>query len=249
MPNKKDNAKEPDLEAMAASGVHLGTLRTHSNPKMKPYIWGNKNTLLLIDLEKSKENLEKAISFLIDIKKKDGLILFVGTGIAAKEVTKKVAEDLDMPHVVERWLGGTLTNFSTISRQVNQLKELERQKAAGEFGKYTKYEIQKLEEKIVKLKKEFGGLLKLNRLPNVLWVSSAYYDKIAVDEAIKKNIPIVGIVNTGSDPTLLTCPIPANDTALTSVTFILELVEEALINVKSAPAETAASNKESNGKD
>jgi len=249
MPNKKDNAKEPDLEAMAASGVHLGTLRAHSNPKMKPYIWGNKNTLLLIDLEKSKENLEKAISFLIDIKKKDGLILFVGTGIAAKEVTKKVAEDLDMPHVVERWLGGTLTNFSTISRQVNQLKELERQKAAGEFGKYTKYEIQKLEEKIVKLKKEFGGLLKLNRLPNVLWVSSAYYDKIAVDEAIKKNIPIVGIVNTGSDPTLLTCPIPANDTALTSVTFILELVEEALINVKSAPAETAASNKESNGKD
>lgn len=253
LPNMSDkkNSLKLDSEAMAASGIHLGTLKIHGNPKMKPYIWGNKNSTLVIDLEKSKENLEKAMDFLIDIREKGGLILFVGTGIAAKEATKKLAEELNMPYVIERWLGGTLTNFSVINRQVNQLRELESQKSSGEFEKYTKYESQKLEEKIIKLRKEFSGLLKLNHLPAALWVSSAYYDRIAVDEAVKKNIPVVGIVNTNSNPALFTCPIPANDAASTSVVFILNLVEESLINIKMkpAPAEVTISNKKSNDKD
>ena len=229
----------PDLESMAASGVHLGTLRSRSNPKMKPYIWAVKNSFQVIDLEKSRDNLKIALEFLVGVRKKGGIILFVGTGVAAKETPKKLAEELGAPYVAERWLGGTITNFSTISRQVNQLKDLESQKASGGFEKYTKYETLKLEEKMGKLRKEFGGLTGMSRLPDAVWVASANYDKIAVAEANKKNIPIAGLVNTNSDPTLFDYPVPANDTALSSVNFLINLVRDAIINVKPAAPEPA----------
>ena len=234
----ENNILEPDLEALTLQGVHLGALRSHSHPKMKSYVWSNRNIFQIIDLEKSKEGLKAALDFLVGIRKKGGTILFVGTGFAAKEITKKVAEDLDMPYVAERWLGGTFTNFPTISRRINYLKDLESQKASGEFEKYTKYEALKLQEKIKKLRKDLGGLVNLNRLPDAIWVSSANYDKIAVKEAVKKNVPIIGLVNTNADPTLFNYPIPANDSAIGAVSFILNLVRETLINVKiTVPAE------------
>ncbi|MDO8676729.1 MAG: 30S ribosomal protein S2 [Candidatus Azambacteria bacterium] len=245
---KNNNTIELDLETMALSGLHLGSQKSSGNPKMKPFIWDRKNSFLVIDLEKSKENLIEALNFLISIRKKGGVILFVGTGIAAKEITKKVAQELNMPFVTERWLGGTFTNFQTISKRVEHLKDLEKQKVAGEFSKYTKYEVGKLEEKMKKLKKEFGGLISLSRLPDAIWVSSAKYDKIAVAEAAKKNIPIVGIVNTNSDPAPFTHPIPANDTALNSVNFILNLVRESLINVKPVVVEAETKTEESKNK-
>ena len=229
----KNNILESDLENMASSGVHLGSLRHYSHPKMKPYVWSGKNVFQIIDLQKSKKMLVEAINFLTSVKKKGGMILFVGTGLAAKDIVKNVAEELNMPYVVERWLGGTLTNFPTISRRIDYLKNLENQKQSGEFEKYTKYEVSKLEEKIIKLKKYLSGLLNLNRLPDAVWVSSGNYDKIAAVEAIKKSIPVAGIVNTNSDPALFNYPIPANDTALNSVSFILNSVKDALINVKS----------------
>ena len=229
----KNNILESDLENMASSGVHLGSLRHYSHPKMKPYVWSGKNVFQIIDLQKSKEMLVEAINFLTSVKKKGGMILFVGTGLAAKDIVKNVAEELNMPYVVERWLGGTLTNFPTISRRIDYLKNLENQKQSGEFEKYTKYETLKLEKKIIKLKKYLSGLLNLNRLPDAVWVSSGNYDKIAAVEAIKKSIPVAGIVNTNSDPALFNYPIPANDTALNSVSFILNSVKDALINVKS----------------
>ena len=229
----KNNILESDLENMASSGVHLGSLRHYSHPKMKPYVWSGKNVFQIIDLQKSKEMLVEAINFLTSVKKKGGMILFVGTGLAAKDIVKSVAEELNMPYVVERWLGGTLTNFPTISRRIDYLKNLENQKKSGEFEKYTKYETLKLEKKIIKLKKYLSGLLNLNRLPDAVWVSSGNYDKIAAVEAIKKSIPVTGIVNTNSDPALFNYPIPANDIALSSVSFILNSVKDALISVKS----------------
>ena len=228
----KNNILESDLENMASSGVHLGSLRHYSHPKMKPYVWSGKNVFQIIDLQKSKKMLVEAINFLTSVKKKGGMILFVGTGLAAKDIVKSVAEELNMPYVVERWLGGTLTNFPTVSRRIDYLKNLENQKKSGEFEKYTKYETLKLEKKIIKLKKYLSGLLNLNRLPDAVWVSSGNYDKIAAVEAIKKSIPVTGIVNTNSNPALFNYPIPANDTALNSVSFILDSVKDALINVK-----------------
>jgi len=239
----KNDILEPDLEALALHGVHLGALRSHSHPKMKPYVWSNRNIFQIIDLEKSKEDLKAALDFLVGIRKKGSIILFVGTGFAAKEITKKVAEDLGMPYVTERWLGGTFTNFPTISRRIDYLRNLESQKASGEFEKYTKYETLKLQEKIKKLRKDLGGLINLNRLPDAIWVSSANYDKIAVKEAVKKNVPVVGLVNTNADPTLFDYPIPANDNAISAVNFILNLVRETLINVKmTVPVEPEADN-------
>jgi len=241
----ENNILEPDLEALTLQGVHLGALRSHSHPKMKSYVWSNRNIFQIIDLEKSKEGLKAALDFLVGIRKKGGTILFVGTGFAAKEITKKVAEDLDMPYVTERWLGGMFTNFPTISRRINYLKDLESQKASGEFEKYTKYEALKLQEKIKKLRKDLGGLVNLNRLPDAIWVSSANYDKIAVKEAVKRNVPVVGLVNTNADPTLFNYPIPANDNAISAVSFILNLVRETLVNVKiTAPVELEAKVKE-----
>ncbi len=228
----KNNILEPDLEVMASSGIHLGSLRSHSNPKMKPYVWSGKNVFQIIDLQKSKDMLLAAIDFLISVKKKGGVILFVGTGLAAKDIVRTVAEELDMPYVVERWLGGTLTNFLTIKRRIDYLKDLESQKKSGEFEKYTKYEALKLEEKIVKLKKYLSGLLNLSKLPDAVWVSSGNYDKIAAVEAKKKFIPVAGIINTNSNPDLFNYPIPASDAALNSVGFILNSVKDALINVK-----------------
>lgn len=251
MVETKNNTIKIDIEDMALSGVHVGALRARGNPKMKSYIWSSKNAFQIIDLEKSKENLTAALEFLSEIKRKGGVILFVGTGVAAKEITKKTAEELGMPYVVERWLGGTLTNFQTISKRVNYLKDLQSQKASGGFEKYTKYEALKLQQKMNKLLKDFGGIMNLGRMPDAVWVCSGNYDKIAVAEAIKKGIPTIGVVNTNTDPTLLTYPVPANDTALNSVNFILNLVKDVLSRVKVAvkevaPEETAAAKK--NGK-
>ncbi len=234
----KSKISAPDLESLASHGVHFGALKAHGNPKMKPFIWSNKNIFQIIDLEKSKEYLERALDFLIGIKKKGGVILFVGTGFAAKDITRKTADALGMPYVVERWLGGTFTNFSTIHRRIEYLKNLKSQKASGEFEKYTKYESLKLEEKMEKLEKELGGLADLNRLPDAVWIGSANYDKIAVEEAAKKKVPIAGIVNTNSDPSHFEYPVPAADNSIDAVEYILNLVKNALINVK---AETPAS--------
>ena len=230
-----DGREELDLEVMASSGIHLGSLRSYGNPKMKPYIWSGKNVFQIIDLQKSRDMLMEAINFLVSVKKKNGTILFVGTGLGAKDIVKDVAEELKMPYVVERWLGGTLTNFATINRRVEYLKNLLSQQKTGEFEKYTKYEVSKLEKKITKLQKYLSGLLELNRLPDAVWISSGNYDKIAAVEAKKKSISVIGIVNTNSDPSLFTYPIPANDTSLSSIGFILNSVRDVLINVKSEP--------------
>jgi small subunit ribosomal protein S2 len=223
----RPEGREPSMETMASHGVHLGALRAHSHPKMKPYVWSNKSIFQIIDLEKSKKDLKLALDFLVGVRKKG-------------------AEALDMPYVTERWLGGTFTNFPTISRRIEYLKTLESQKAAGEFDKYTKYEASKLQEKIQKLRKDLGGLVNMTRLPDAMWASSANYDKIAVKEAFQKNVPVAGLVNTNADPTIFNYPIPAGDSAVSSVSFILNLVKEALIDVKTAlPAEPEVVPKES----
>ena len=236
---KNNEIMEPDLEVMASKGIQLGSLRSYGHPKMKPYVWSGKNVFQIIDLEKSRVKLMEAIDFLVSVKKKGGVILFVGTGLASKDIVKTVAEDLEMPYVVERWLGGTLTNFSTISRRVEYLKNLENQKKTGEFNKYTKYEVSKLEEKIIKLRKYLSGLLNMNRLPDAVWISSGNYDKIAAVEAKKKNISVIGIVNTNSDPSLFNYPVPASDNSLSSVGFILNSVKDSLIDVKKIETENS----------
>lgn len=220
-----------DPQSMIKTGVHLGTRRLFSNPKMKPYIWATKNTFQIIDLEKTAETFESALQFLENIRKSNGVILIVGTSVAAREAVLKFAKELNSPFVTDRWLGGTLTNWPTISGRINYLKDLETRKTSGDFEKYTKYETQKMEEKIEKLNKDLGGLKTMAKLPNVVWVCSGASDKIAVLEARKKNIPVIGLVNTNTDPTILDYPIPCNDSAKSAVEYIIELIGSRLAGI------------------
>ncbi len=245
MEELKNNDSNPggELEAMANAGVHLGHRRAYGNPKMKPYVWSNKNAFQIIDLEKSMKRLGAGIEYLSEILQKGGVILFVGTNVIARGATKDLAESLLMPYVTERWLGGTLTNWPTISRRIEYLKDLEAKKAAGEFEKYTKYEAQKLDEKIEKLNRYLIGLKSLQKLPNAVWITSSTHDRIAAREAAKKNIPAVGLVNTNADPSLLTHPIPANDDSLGSVNYILNFVKDSLVKVKASLPKAAENDK------
>lgn len=220
------------VEDMVKAGLYLGYQRLKANPKMKPFIWANKNSFQIIDLETTVQLLDKAIKFLIDIKAGGGVILFVGTGVVAQDIVKSVAVDLGMPYVTERWLGGTITNWQTISKRIAYLKDLESKKTSGDFGKYTKYEVLKLEEKMAKLEKYLGGLKNLGRLPDAIWVSSYSADHIAVLEASRKHIPVVGLVNTNGDPTDLDFPVPANDNSKSAVVYVLERLRNSLIAVK-----------------
>ena len=228
----KNNILEPNLETMALHGVHLGALRAHSNPKMKSYVWSNKNVFQIIDLEKSKEDLEKALSFLVGVKEKGGTILFVGTGFAAKELTQKIAEDLNMPYVTERWLCGTFTNFETIQKRVEYFKSLETKKAAGEFEKYTKKERMKLDKEIELLKVKFDGIRNMSKLPDAVLILDLKKDETSVREAKRKGIKIIGIVDTNIDPAIADYPVPANDDAISSVKYILEKVKEVILDSK-----------------
>lgn len=226
-----------ELEEMAKSGLYLGYPKSRSNPKMKPFIWSTKNGFQIIDLETSLELLKKAANFLVEVKRKNGVILFVGSSVASQDIVREAALALDTPHATERWLGGTLTNFATISRRITYLKDLESEKAAGGFEKYTKYEAMKLEEKMRKLEIALGGLKKLARLPDAVFVASAAADNLAVREARRKNIPVIGLVNTNSDPTELNFPIPANDNAKNAVKYIVGKITDILMSVKPEVAE------------
>ncbi|OGD30842.1 30S ribosomal protein S2 [Candidatus Azambacteria bacterium RIFCSPHIGHO2_01_FULL_44_55] len=220
------------IEEMTKVGLYLGHQKSQANPKMQPFVWTSKNGFQIIDLEASARLLEKAIKFLIDVKAKGGVILLVGTGVVAQDAVKNMAEALGMPHVTERWLGGTITNWPTISKRIAYLKDLEIKKAGGDFSKYTKYEALKLEEKMAKLEKSLGGLKSLIRLPDAVWTTSSKADHIAIVEARRKNIPVVGLVNTSGDPTEFDYPIPGNDSSRGAVSYVLEKVKDALAAVK-----------------
>lgn len=220
------------VEEMIKAGLYLGNQKFQANPKMQPFVWANKNGFQIIDLETSARLMEKAIKFLTDVKAKGGVILLVGTGVVAQDAVKNMAETLGMPYVTERWLGGTITNWPTISKRIAYLKDLEVKKAGGDFSKYTKYEALKLEEKMAKLEKSLGGLKSLIRLPDAVWTTSSKADHIAIVEARRKNIPVVGLVSTNGDPTEFDYPIPGNDNSKGAVSYVLEKVKDALVAVK-----------------
>ncbi|HOK35589.1 MAG TPA: 30S ribosomal protein S2 [Candidatus Pacearchaeota archaeon] len=226
---KEDNLpKDKEIQEMFEAGLHFGHHHSKMHPKMKPFIYGKRNGIDIIDFLKTKEYLEKALDFLKSAKEKNSLILFVGTKISAKNLIKELAEELKMPYVIERWLGGTLTNFETISKRIEYLKEIEAKKEKGELEKYKKKERIKINQKIEKMERKLGGLKNLTRLPDLLFVVDVAEEHLAVKEANMKGIPIVGICDTNGDPTSVNYPILANDDAISSLKYILNKVKEAL---------------------
>lgn len=228
----KKNDFEINLEEMAKAGVHFGHRTSKCHPKMKPYLAGARNTIHIIDLEKTAEKLEEVLKFIQGLISENKILLLIGTKIQIKDLVKDIAADCGLPYVSERWLGGTFTNFKTISKRIEYFKDLERKKVEGGFEKYTKKERLRIDQELRDLEIKFGGIKNLQSLPNAIFVLGMKKDEIAIREAKRMGIKIIGIAHTNIDPTLADYPIPANDDSISSVKYILEKVKEIILKTR-----------------
>jgi len=229
---KEKNKFKIDPEEMTRVGVQFGHRTSRINPKMNQYLFGVRNTVHIIDVEKTKEKLIEALEFVQKLISEDKILLLVGTKIQVKDLVKSVAEECGLPYVIERWLGGTFTNFSTILKRVNYYKDLEEKKSSGELDKYTKKERAKFDQELKSLEIKFKGLKDLNRLPDAVFVCDMRKDKLAIKEAKDKGVKVIAICDTNVDPTLADYPIPASDDATSSVKYILDKIKEAILKAK-----------------
>lgn len=235
MPTSKETKKETPrktLEEMAEAGLHLGHKTSKVHPNMKPFIYGMRNYIHIIDLEKTKEKLDEALNFINKIISDGEKVLFVGTKVQLKSIVKEAAKECDLPHITERWLGGTFTNFSTIKKRIDYFKELREKRKKGELEKYTKKERAEFDKEIADLETKFGGLVDLEGLPAAIFIADTANNISAVKEAKKKGVKVIAITDTNTDPTLVDYPIPANDDAISSVKYILEKVKETVVKSK-----------------
>jgi len=215
-------------EEMTEAGLHFGHRVSRCHPKMKPYLFGVRNTVHIIDLEKTARKLEEALNFIQKLISEEKILMIVGTKIQAKELVKKIAQDCGLPYVSERWVGGTFTNFEIIKKRIDYFKDLERKKIQKEFEKYTKKEQAKIEEELNDLEIKFGGIKNLEKIPDAILVLDMKKDKVAIAEARKKGIKIIAIADTNVDPDWADYPIPGNDDAISSIKYILEKVAEVI---------------------
>lgn len=227
---KKVKKEDFDIspEAMAEAGVHFGHRTSRVHPKMKPYIFGVRNTVHIIDLEKTAEKLEEALKFIQKLISENKSLLLVGTKVQMKNMAKDFAKECKLPYIVERWLGGTFTNFKTIKKRMDYFKDLEEQKKKGELAKYTKKERAKIDKELRDLEIKFGGIKNIEGLPDAIFVLDMKKDALAIKEAREKGVVVIAIADTNVNPTLADYPIPANDDAISSVKYILEKVKKVI---------------------
>lgn len=221
-----------DTNEMMEKGVHFGHRISKLHPKMKPYISGVKNTIHIIDLEKTVEKFNGALKFIEELITRGGVLLIVGTKIQVRELVKKFAQDCGLPYVSERWLGGTFTNFDTILKRIEYYKELERKKEAGELEKYTKKERIKIDKEIQTLKIKFEGIKNMTKLPEAVFILDIKKDELTAKEARIRGVKVIGVCHTNINPDLTDYPIPANDDAISSIQYILEKVAEVIKKAK-----------------
>ena len=217
------------IEDMLQAGVHFGHQTKYWNPKMEPYIFGIRNKIHMIDLQHTVELLKPALAFIKSVAQKNNKILFVATKRSATNILKEEAERCGMPYVNERWLGGMLTNYKTIRSSINRLENLLRQKEDGTFDKLTKKEGLKLQREIDRLEKAIGGVRDMGGLPDALFVIDVKREAIAISEASKMGIPIVGIVDSNSSPEGIDYLVPGNDDAIRSISLFTRAVSDACI--------------------
>lgn len=216
------------LEQLLAAGCHFGHQSRRWNPTMAKYIYTTRDNVHIFDLAQTLDGLNKGVEFLKGIKAQGGQILFVGTKRQAKAIVKQTAIDLHSPYVVERWLGGMLTNFGQVQKSVRKLRDLTAQRTSGELKKYTKYEQLQIDREIDRLNHLFGGLLEMEKLPAALFVVDTHQEEVAVREARRMGIPVVGMVDTNAEPELVDYVIPTNDDAVAAIELIVNTVKEEL---------------------
>jgi len=221
-----------NVEEMAKAGLNFGHNVSRLHPKMKNFVSGVKSNVHLIDLEKTVKEFERALKFISTLIADNKTVLFVGTKIQVKELVKSAAQDSNMPYVTERWLGGTFTNFETITKRVLYFKELENRKATGGLEKYTKKERSLFDKELEILRKKFEGIKNLPKLPDAVLILDLKKDITCAKEAKRKGIKIIAVTDTNIDPTLADYAIPANDDAISSISYVLEKVKETILNSK-----------------
>jgi small subunit ribosomal protein S2 len=216
------------LQDLLEAGVHFGHQTRRWNPKMRRFIFAERSGIYIIDLQKTLRQIESAQELLRAVVLKGEGVLFVCTKKQLKGILQAEAEKSGAFYVTERWLGGTLTNFQTIKKQIKRLKELEQGSAEGEFENYTKKEQLQFENHRLKLEKNLSGIKNMARLPGALFIVDSKKERIAVAEANKLGIPVVAIVDTNADPDLITVPIPGNDDAIRAVSLITAAVSDVI---------------------
>ncbi len=225
------------LEDLLRNGVHFGHLTRRWNPKMRPYIFMERNNIHIIDLNQSLIHLQNAYNALKEIVARGEEILFVGTKKQAKNIIQAEATRCNMPYITERWLGGTLTNFATIKKSIRKLENLEKKVHDGTVEKLTKKEGLHIEREIHKMKKVFAGIQEMRRIPGAVFIVDTRKEEIAVKEATKLNIPIFAIVDTNCDPDLIDYPIPGNDDSAKSIGLITKTLVDAAMEARVVLAE------------
>lgn len=222
------------MRQMLEAGVHFGHQTRYWNPKMASYIFGERNKIHIINLEKSLPLYLEAMNFLGKLAASKGKILFVGTKRAARDSIKEHADRAGMPYVNHRWLGGMLTNFNTVKNSIKRLKELEAMSADGSFAKVNKKEALMMTREQEKLERSLGGIKDMNGLPAAIFVIDVGHEKIAVTEARKLGIPVVGIVDTNTNPDGVDYVIPGNDDAMRAIQLYVRGVADAVVESRSA---------------
>jgi small subunit ribosomal protein S2 len=220
--------KLPTVLEMLKAGVHFGHQKSRWHPKMKEFIFTDRNGIHVIDLEKSLEMLEKATNFTQKTAQNGGVILFVGTKKQGQKIMEKYAKEVGMPYIVERWVGGLFTNFANVGKLIKKYGEMKASQASGGFDKYTKKEQVAFKKKIAKLEKLVGGLESVSKTPDAIFVLDVKKEKTAVIEARKKNIPVIAFCDTNINPDLIDYVIPANDDAVKSIELIVKIIAEAI---------------------
>lgn len=209
------------------AGAHFGHQTSKWHPKMDKYIFGSRQGIHIINLEETQKSLEKSLAFAKQTTARGGIVLFVGTKKQAAPIVEKAAALAGMPFVSKRWLGGTLTNFAVINQVIKKFKDLKRKQEKGELGKYTKFEQQKFNEQIVKLEDSVGGIRELGRIPEAIFILDIRKDKTALNEAKRRGVKIIALVDTNVDPSEVDYPIPCNDDAVKTIDLITNAMAEA----------------------
>lgn len=231
----------PELVAMLEAGVHFGHERSKKNPKMETFVFQQRNRVAIIDLEQTQQALRKALAYvhqLASVPTKE--ILFVGTKRQAREIVRRHAESAHMPFVTKRWLGGTLTNFSTILKSIEKLEELKSVEGTPAAEKMTKKELSVMRKEINRLEAVLEGIRSMRTLPQAIFVIGSHDEKLAVLEAKRVGIPVIGICDTNADPDLVDYSIPANDDAVRALDLVVGAVAATIIQARSAATSPAA---------
>jgi len=232
------------MRDMLKAGVHFGHQTCHWNPKMSAYIFGARNKIHIINLEKTLPMMKDSLNFIGDIAAKKGKILFVGTKPAAQEIIKEEAQRCRMPYVDHRWLGGMLTNYKTIRQSIRRLKELEAMFEKSSFGRLTKKEILNLTREKAKLERGLGGIKNMGGLPDALFVVDVGHEKIAIAEANRLSIPVVGVVDTNNSPAGVSYVIPGNDDSIRAVRLYAKAVADCILEARGSNPELVVENLE-----